>query len=91
MQSSYSRTSLVFDESYRDCSLDTLCTRGEFGKGDILVADIEELETMDASEIHARRLYAREVLAPENGEKLYSRGTQSERKYVCSVVAIKSG
>ena len=27
-----------------DCSLDTLCTRVEFGKGDVLVADVEELE-----------------------------------------------
>ena len=29
-------------------------------KGDILVADIEELEEMDASELHARRLNAKE-------------------------------
>ena len=33
-------------KSYLDCSLDKHCTRVEFGKGDILVADIEELETM---------------------------------------------
>ena len=33
-------------------------------KGDILVADIEELENMDTSEIHARRLNAKEVLTP---------------------------
>ena len=32
------------------------CMRGESGKGDIMVADIEELEEMDASELHARRL-----------------------------------
>ena len=30
--------------------------RGEIWKGDITVADIEELEEMDASELHARRL-----------------------------------
>ena len=30
-------------------------------KGDILVADNEELERMDESEIHARRLDAKEV------------------------------
>ena len=35
---------------------------GRFWKGDILVADIEELEQMDASEIHAKRLNAKEVL-----------------------------
>ena len=32
------------------------------GKGDIMVADIEELEQMDASEPHARRLDAKNVL-----------------------------
>ena len=37
-------------------------------KGDILVADIEELERMDASEIHAKRLNAKEVITPKKGE-----------------------
>ena len=37
--------------------------------GDILVADIEELEEMDASELHARRLNAKEVLMPMKSEK----------------------
>ena len=35
---------------------------GRIWKGDIMVADIEELEEMDASELHARRLNAKEVL-----------------------------
>ena len=39
-------------------------------KGDILVADVEELEKMDASEIHAKRLNAKEVLTPMSGEKI---------------------
>ena len=30
-----------------------------------MVADTEELEKMDASEIHARRLNAKEVLTPQ--------------------------
>ena len=34
---------------------------GWIWKGDIMVADIEELEEMDASELHARRLNAKEV------------------------------
>ena len=38
-------------------------------KGDILVADIEELEKIEASEIHARRLIAKEVLTPVTGGK----------------------
>ena len=33
-----------------------------------MVADIEELEQMDASELHARRLNAKEVLTPMKGE-----------------------
>ena len=36
--------------------------------GDIMVADIEELEEMDASELHARRLNAKEVSTPMKGE-----------------------
>ena len=43
----------------------------EIWKRDIfLVADIEELEKMDISEIFARRLNAKEVLMPMNGEKI---------------------
>ena len=38
----------------------TLCTRGNFGRGDVLIADLEELETMDASEIYSKRLNAKE-------------------------------
>ena len=34
---------------------------GRIWKGDILVADIEELEQMDASELYARRLNAKAV------------------------------
>ena len=36
--------------------------------GDMLVADIEELQKMDASELHARRLNAQEVSTPMKGE-----------------------
>ena len=34
-------------------------------KGDVLVADLEELEAMDASEIYSKRLNAKEVILPE--------------------------
>ena len=37
-------------------------------KGDIMVTYIEELEEMDASELHARRLNAKDVLTPMKGE-----------------------
>ena len=38
-------------------------------KGDILVAGLEELEEMDASEIHSKRLNAKEVILPKSGEE----------------------
>ena len=40
-------------------------SRVRIWKGDIVVADIEELEEMDASELHARRLNAKEVSTPD--------------------------
>ena len=43
------------------------CMRGESGK-----ADIEELEEMDASELHARRLNAKEVLTPQRSGNVIS-------------------
>ena len=40
-------------------------------KGDVMVADIEELETMDASETSSKRLNAKEVIFPkENGKSI---------------------
>ena len=45
---------------------------GGIWKGDILVADIEELETMDASEIFSKRLSTKEVIFPkEQGEFIF--------------------
>ena len=45
---------------------------GGLWKGDTMVADIEELETMDASEIYAKRLNATEVIFPrENGKFIF--------------------
>ena len=41
-------------------------------KGDVLVADLEELETMDATEIYSKRLNAKEVIFPkENGKLIF--------------------
>ena len=39
-----------------------------FWKGDSFVADIEELEILDASVFRARRLNTKEVLTPQRGE-----------------------
>ena len=45
---------------------------GRIWKGDVLVVDLEELETMDASEIYSKRLNAKEVLFPkEIGEFIF--------------------
>ena len=45
---------------------------GGIWKGDVLVADLEELETMDASEIYSKRLNAKEVIFPrENGNFIF--------------------
>ena len=41
---------------------------GGIWQGDIMVADIEELEQLDASTLHVRRLNAKEVLTPLKGE-----------------------
>ena len=44
---------------------------GEIWKGDVLVADLEELETMDASEIYSKRLNAKEVIFPKEKENFF--------------------
>ena len=45
---------------------------GGIWKGDVLAADLEELETMDASEIYSKRLNAKEVIFPkEKGEFIF--------------------
>ena len=44
---------------------------GWIWKGDVLIADIEELETMDASEIYSKRVNAKEVIFPRQGESIF--------------------
>ena len=41
---------------------------GGIWKGDVLIADFEELETTDASEIYSKRLNAKEVIFPKQRE-----------------------
>ena len=48
-------------------------------KGDVLIADLEELETMDASEIYSKRLNAKEVYFP-NKENLCFQSQMDESK-----------
>ena len=42
---------------------------GRIWKGDILIADVKELEQTGASELHARRVNAKEVLTPMKGDR----------------------
>ena len=44
---------------------------GGIWKGDVLIADLEELETMDASEIYSKRPNAKEVIFPKQGEFIF--------------------
>ena len=44
---------------------------GGIWKGDVLIADLEELETMDASEIYSKRLNAKEVIFTKQGEFIF--------------------
>ena len=44
---------------------------GRIWKGDVLVADLEEFEPMDASEINSERLNAKEVIFPKQGEFIF--------------------
>ena len=49
-----------------------LCSTRGFGEEYILLAEVEELEKLDASETYPRRLNAKEVLTtPEKTENLY--------------------
>ena len=45
---------------------------GGIWKGDVLIADLEELETMDASEIYSKRLNAKEVIFPQKRRIYFS-------------------
>ena len=53
---------------------------GRIWKGDVLVADLEELETMDASEIYSKRLNAKEVIFPEEKGEFIFQSQMDESK-----------
>ena len=62
-------------------SLYALCAGGIW-KGDIMVADINELETMDASEIYSKRLNAKEVIFPKENGKIHFPVADGRIKFV---------
>ena len=55
---------------------------GGIWKGDILVADLEELETMDASEIYPKRLNAKEVIFLKKMEDLCFQSQMDESNFL---------
>ena len=55
---------------------------GGIWKGDILVAEIEELETMAASEIYSKRLNAKEVIFPKESGTFICPVTDGRIKFV---------
>ena len=55
---------------------------GRIWKGDMMVADVEELETMDASEIHAKSFNAKEVIFPKRMENSYSQSQMDESNFL---------
>ena len=69
-----------FGKSYLDCSSDMHCRRGGGGiwKGDVLITDLEELETMDGSEIYSKRLNAKEVIFPKDNLSFQSQMDESK-------------
>ena len=55
---------------------------GGIWKGDVLVADLEELETMDASEIYSKRLNAKEVIFHKKMENLFFQPQMDESNFL---------
>ena len=75
----WSNITLFLQKTYRDCINLVLMScqenssvmyymQGRIWKGDMIIADIEELDEMDASELYARRPHAKEVLTPMKGD-----------------------
>ena len=56
--------------------------RGRIWKGDVLIADLEELETMDASEIYSKRLNAKEVIFPKEKGELFFQSQMDESNFL---------
>ena len=73
-------------KSYLDCSSDTHRTRREFGRVTYWVADIEELETMDASEIYSKRLNAKEVIFYQKVENSFFQPQMDESNFPATFI-----
>ena len=58
---------------------------GRIWKGDILVADIEELETMDASEIYSKRHLAKDVIFSKKMENYFFQSQMDETNFLVEI------
>ena len=56
-------------------------------KGDVLIADLQELETTDASEIYCKKLNVKEVTFPKEKKKIYF----SDRRWTNQTLRRRSG
>ena len=72
-------------KSHLDLFLGYSLYAGGTWKGDIMVADVEELETVDASEIYSKRLNAKEVIIPKMGKQI------SSRRWTNQIYWVRSG
>ena len=59
-----------------------------FWKGDILIADLEELEKLDASEIYPRRINAKEVLIRQKDDEFIFPVADGTAKIVRKILRI---
>ena len=57
-------------------------------KGDILVADLEELETMDASEVHPRRINTKKNVDDSEGRRIHILSSRWYSKIVWKALRI---
>ena len=74
-------TTSIWSKSVAKCIPWIFAVRGEnLEEGDIMVADVEELEQVDASEFHARR--KRSVDAHEKRKFLYSQSQMEQSRYM---------
>ena len=64
-------------KSYLDCSSDTNCTRGEFGRVTYWLQTLRS-----ASEIYSKRLNAKEVIFPTEKEILFFQSHMDESNFL---------
>ena len=71
---------LIWEERFT-WNVPQICiNRGKIWRGDILVADMEEMENMDTSDIYPRRINAKEVLTPHRCQYFFSSSWEQQNR-----------